>query len=482
MGGKLRTAAGLLLLGALAIVPRAAAAQDRAQVGEWGPVENWPVGPTHMSLLPDGNVMFFGEFEDGERHFIWYPGTGDFKELDYAGFNIFCAGHSFLADGRLLISGGHEDDHVGEARAVIFDPVTGAFDADVPEMNDRRWYPSSTTLPSGEILVVSGEVESSSDLNELPQVFNPETKTWRDLNTAMMKIPFYPRQFVAPDGRIFIATPRRMSYWLDPNGTGTITPYKNNNFEAPRSYGTGIMYAPGKVLIAGGGTPPTASAEVIDLNSPDPTWQNVAPMPQARRQTNALMLPDGKVLVIGGTSGAAFNDAKEAVFEPIVWDPGTNTWTEWAPQSTFRGYHSTAVLLPDGRILSGGGRHDSSAQIFHPPYLFRGERPEMGSAPSRILPGRNFFLRTADPEKVAQVTIIRNGSVTHAFDQNSRFASVPFERVEGGVLVSPLSNNNELPPGHYMVFLVDGDGVPSMGKILNIGRRDDGGDETAAVP
>lgn len=471
MGAKLRAAAALLITGATVTFPGGATAQDRAEVGEWGPVENWPVGPTHMHLLPNGDVMFFGEFEDGERHFIWDPETGGFAELPYAGFNIFCAGHAFLPDGRILISGGHEDDHVGFAKAVIFDPATGTWAGEVPDMNAGRWYPTSTTLPNGEVLVVSGETTSSSDLNPLPQVFEPDTGKWRDLETAELEIPYYPRQFVAPNGRVFITSPRRMSYWLDTNGTGSIAEFKNFNFGAPRSYGGAVMYEPGKILIMGGGTPPTDMAEVIDLNSPDPTWQVVAPMHAKRRQLNAVLLPDGKVMVIGGSSGAAFSDAAKAVFEPEVWDPATNTWTEWAPQATFRGYHSTAVLLPDGRILSGGGRHDSSAQIFSPPYLFRGERPDMGSAPAQILPGREFFIRTSNPGKVAKVTLIRNGSVTHAFDQNTRFASVPFKAVEGGVLIAPMTNNNELPPGPYMLFLVDGDGVPSMGKILFIGRQ-----------
>ena len=470
MGGNLRAAAALLVTGSTLLIPQAAAAQDRAQVGEWAPVQNWPVGPTHMHLLANGYVMFFGEFEDGERHFLWDPATAEFAELPYAGFNIFCAGHSFLPDGRLLISGGHVDDHVGDAQAIIFDPTTGTWEAGLPKMNAGRWYPTSTTLPSGEILVVSGEMDGSQDLNPLPQVFEPDTGKWRDLVDAQMELPYYPRQFVGPDGRVFIASPRRMSYWLDPSGTGSITKFKNSNYVAPRSYGGAVMYEPGKILIVGGGTPPTNSAEVIDLNTPDPTWQLVAPMKNKRRQVNAVVLPDGKVMVIGGSSGAAFSDASKAVFEPEVWDPKTNTWTEWAKQASFRGYHSTAVLLPDGRVLSGGGRHDSSGQVFSPPYLFRGERPDMGSAPVRILPGREFFIRTSKPQAVAQVTLVRNGSVTHAFDHNSRFASLPFRKVEGGVMIAPLSNNNELPPGHYMLFLVDGDGVPSTAKILNIGK------------
>lgn len=167
--GLVPGATGSLLLLAL---PALAIAQDPAEVGSWGPVQSVPVGPTHSIVLPTGKVLFFGEFEKGGRHFEWDPATGDLLELPYAGFNIFCAGHTHLEDGKIFITGGHIDEHVGEPQSVIYDPYTREW-LPVPLMNDGRWYPSATTLPNGEVLVVGGETHGAGLNNPFHQVYIP---------------------------------------------------------------------------------------------------------------------------------------------------------------------------------------------------------------------------------------------------------------------------------------------------------------------
>ncbi|PTL76930.1 galactose oxidase-like domain-containing protein [Vitiosangium sp. GDMCC 1.1324] len=461
--GKLLLAVGTLL----ALAPLAARAADPKLVGEWSPLTRFPVSMTHTHLLPTGKVMFFGEFDEGlEPPQLWEPSTGALQDLPKAGYNIFCAGHSFLADGRLLVTGGHEESHVGLPDASVFNPFTLTWSR-TQSMNDNRWYPTNTTLQNGEVLVLSGETHSAGSCNELPQVWQPTTGTFRNLTTAVRDLPYYPRMFLAPNGKMFLASPQRVSRWLDTEGTGTW-------YEGPRSayvgraYGAAVMYG-SKVLIIGGGSPPTTMVEELDLAAPSPTWKVRAPMAWPRRQLNATLMPDGKVLVTGGSSGSDFDDDNQPVKVPELYDPDTDTWTKLAPAADYRGYHSTALLLPDGRVLTGGGRNRHTAEIFTPPYLKQdGPRPTIQSAPAVIDPGTSFLVQTPNAAQVAKVTLISLGSVTHAFDQNQRFLKLPFTPASGGVTVTAPASNLAAPPGYYLLFLVDGRGVPSVGSIVKL--------------
>jgi hypothetical protein len=422
----------------------------------------------HAHLLPTGKVLFTSELQFGDAPRIWDPSTDQITSVPGVDYNPFCAGHAFLADGKLLVAGGHAASHVGLSYASTFDPATNAWSR-LPPMNGPRWYPTTVTLPSGEALVLAGETNGPGANNPLPQVWQPATQTWRDLVTAQASIPYYPRTIVGPDGRVFIAGPARLTKFLDTQGTGAWMSVGNMNFGPNRTYGAAVLYEEGKILIAGGGDPPTATAEVIDLKAPSPTWRTVAPMSVARRQLNATVLPDGKVLVTGGSSGSGFDNHATPVFQAELWDPATETWTTLASASVYRGYHSTALLLPDGRVLVAGGRNEVSQQIFSPPYLFRGARPAIASAPADVNPGQRFFVATPDASDVARVSLIRLGSVTHAFNQNQRFVRLAFAPATGGVNATAPANNALAPPGHYMLFLVNRNGIPSVARILHLG-------------
>jgi hypothetical protein len=199
----------------------------------------------------------------------------------------------------------------------------------------------------------------------------------------------------------------------------------------------------------------------------------VAPMSAPRRQNNATLLPDGRVLVTGGSSGEGNNNRDEPVFATEVWDPTTETWTQWAPLAAFRGYHSTALLLPDGRVMSAGGQGESTytMEVFSPPYLFRGARPSVTSAPTAIDLKQPFAVGTPEAASIAKVSLIRLGSVTHAFDQNQRFVPLAFTAGTDTLTVNAPENNALAPPGHYMLFLVDRAGVPSIARILQLSTR-----------
>jgi hypothetical protein len=244
------------------------------------------------------------------------------------------------------------------------------------------------------------------------------------------------------------------------------------------------MYAPGKVLYVVGGDPPTNSAEVIDLNQSSPSWRSVPGMAFARRQLNATILADGKVLVTHGTSGSGFNDVASAIRAAELWNPATETWSTMAGESRSRTYHSTALLLPDARVLSsgsgeGGGvlyeNSDFTSQVFTPPYLFNPDgtlaaRPSITSAPSRISYNQPFTVEIPAGGSVTRGSLVRLSSVTHAFNQSQLIYPLTFSVTAPTTLtaVGP-SSANLAPPGPYMLFLVNGGGVPSVARMVTVG-------------
>jgi Domain of unknown function (DUF1929)/F5/8 type C domain/Glyoxal oxidase N-terminus/Kelch motif len=464
----------------------AAFAQDPSVVGQWSAPATWPVVAIHNHLLPNGKVLAWqrSDITLTTDAYLWDPATGMFTQVSNPNTNMFCSGHSFLPDGRLLVSGGHHDvDGDGEPHANIFDPATNNWTR-MADMNAGRWYPTSTALPSGEVLSVSGlfwDGPVNSDgthdhqVNSIPQIWQTGGG-WRTLTNAQNVLQLYPWMLLAPDGRIFNSGPDQFTRFLNITGSGVWSLGPTSNFGL-RDQGSSVMYDSGKVMILGGGTP-TNTVEVIDLNVPRPSWRYVGSMAFLRRHVNATILPDGKVLATGGTSSPGFLDATGAVFAAEMWDPATETWSTMASMQVKRLYHSTALLLPDGRVLSAGGgmppdtahsdTDHSDAEIYSPPYLFKGARPAITSAPATINYGQNFVVQTPDAAGITKVTLIRLPSVTHSFNQNQRINKLSFSQVSGGLNVTAPANANLCPPGHYMLFILNGNGVPSVASIVNV--------------
>jgi len=341
-------------------------------------------------------------------------------------------------------------------------------------MNAGRWYPTVTTLANGDVLVVSGNIDNSVGENVLPEVFQTQSGTWRDLTNAQISLDLYPRMFLAPNGRVFYASPSTVTRYLDTSGTGAWTVVANRSVDVYRDYDSAVMYAAGKVLVVGGGDPPTSTAEVIDLNAASPAWRSVAPMAVARRHLNATLLPDGQILVTGGTSGPGFNNTDTPVFAAEMWDPATETWSTMASQQFPRLYHSGAVLLPDGRVLTTGGDATAGgidvpqAEVYEPPYLFTGVRPPINAAPTAVVYGQTFVVATPNAASITQVTWIRLSSVTHAFNMNQRINRLSFSQAAGGLNVVAPANTDLTPPGHYMLYILNSQGVPSVASIVHI--------------
>jgi PKD repeat protein len=302
------------------------------------------------------------------------------------------------------------------------------------------------------------------------------------LSNASLILPYYPRTFLAPNGKVFYAGELPTSRYLDPNGSGSWTTVATRLY-GMRDYGSAVMYDDGKILYAGGGRT-TNTAEVIDLNAAAPAWQWTGSMAFPRRHLNATVLPTGEVLVTGGTSGTGFNDVGLAVHAAELWNPNTGIWTTLASNSVNRTYHSTSILLPDGRVLhsgSGDGADapdERTAELFSPPYLFRGPQPTITDAPTQIGYGTSFTITTPQAADIAKVSLIRLGSTTHAFDMNQRFQWLSFTRGAETLTISAPTSRNRTPPGHYMLFILDGSDVPSVAKIVLVG----GGSEPPPPP
>ena len=463
----------LFCLGLSAIFPllwgNAAAQANPSVVGRWSPYPDLPFFPVHAHLLPTGKVAIWpGDITvggaSGNDMRWWDPANGTTVQASQPGYDLFCTGHVFLADGRLFVVGGHIQNGVGLPNASTYDAINNLWTT-VPPMSAGRWYPTATVLGNGDVLVVSGAIDTNLGENSLPSVYQVQSNSWRDLTSAQILLDLYPRMLLAPDGSVFNSAPNLVSRSLNTSGTGGWSVVANHVVDAYRDYGSSVIYGAGKILVAGGADPPTATAEVIDLNAPVPAWRQVSSMAFPRRQHNVAVLPDGKVLVTGGTSGPGFNNPDTPVFDAEMWDPGSETWTTMASAQIPRLYHSILVLLPDGRLLSTGGNGYTATEVYEPPYLFAGARPTIRATPGSVTPQQTFFVDTPDAADITQVSLVSLPSVTHAFDQNQRFNRLSFTRVAGGLnVVAPSANL--APPGPYMLFILNSSGVPSVASIV----------------
>jgi hypothetical protein len=192
------------------------------------------------------------------------------------------------------------------------------------------------------------------------------------------------------------------------------------------------------------------------------------------------------VLATGGnSSGAQFVDLGNGVYAAELWNPATGQWKTLAAQRVTRQYHSTALLLPDGRVLSAGGGVcgvcdragylAKNAEVFTPPYLYKqdgsGElapRPSITAAPATIDYGAGFEIGTADAQSIRKVALLRLGAVTHSVDMDQRYVPLAFSAGAGTLTATGPANANIAPPGPYMLVVVDAAGVPSVATMVTV--------------
>lgn len=464
-------------VGTIAVRPAGAGPE---LTGQWAAPINLGVKGIHSTVLPNGKVLLYSYPVSavGSDARLFDPATGGTTNVSInTQLDVFCAGHSLLPDGRLFNTGGHVYQAafgLGIRNNTIFDPATNTW-SNGPLLSEERWYPTNVTLGDGRVLVFSGDRDLN---NPAPTVdaYDPAANTITQLpSSATLYLGLYPRQHLMPDGRILTNLTTRQTQptkLFDPS-TNTWTNLASTLFGTRAEAGSSILL-PGlnKVLYFGGsrrnnGTA-TATAEIIDLSEPTPQWRYTNPMNAARMWANALVLPDGKVLVVGGGGRSLY---KNPVFSAELFDPVTETWTTMASQLRPRMYHSTAVLLPDGRVLSAGhdrGNAQFTGEIFSPPYLFNGPRPTITSAPADLGYGGQFQVSTPDAGSIARVALIRPASVTHSIDFDQRYVDLSFTAGSGVLDVTGPANGNIAPPGYYMLFILNSSGVPSVASWVHV--------------
>jgi len=455
--------------------------------GEFSGVINWPLVPVHIASLSNGRIAVWDGFDaaiNSER--VWDPNTGTFDPIPN-GRNLFCSAHVTLPDGRLFIAGGHLEANDGLKDTWLFTPSDRSWFRG-PDMANGRWYPTATTLPDGRVLVVSGDnitlnapgqtVPLTNASQTLPEIYDVDRNTWAPLTAAQRRMPLYPFMFVLPNGKVFDAGPDLVTRTLDVS-TGAWTTVGSSPIDGHSA----VMYRPGKILKSGTWGDPDfpnrvvdGRAAAIDMTAGTPAWREVAPMRHPRSFHTLTALLDGTVLASGGASASDGIDPSKAVFGTEIWDPVTETWTETASHQRPRLYHSSATLLSDGRVLLAGGgafgsaANEANAEIFSPPYLFKGIRPTITVAPTLLRHGQTFSVTTPEAANIQKVSFVRMGSVTHNFDMDQRFMNLTVRpgSTSGTLSVDAPPDANVAPPGWYFLSVLDDKGIPSKGWIVKL--------------
>lgn len=481
-----RCATAAIFIGLVFMGFRFAHGAPASQVGRWAEAQAWPVLAIHAIVLPTGEVLnysyhdFFQE-HPGSEGVVYKPDKGNFRLPFVFERDFFCSGHSILPDGRVFVTGGwiqgRECNIEGPDATYFYDPWKGEW-SEGPVMKRGRYYPTNVTLGDGRVLILAGE-DVVCERNSLVEVFDPTDDSLEVMKGARLAMNPYPRAHLLSDGRVAKVGPEDRTFVLDVEEREW-KPITRTKLRRPRFEGSSWL-VPGEVdvvMTCGGfmelDQNPTATCEQIDFKKKEPKWETKRPMAAARAHGNAVLLPDGTVLMVGGGHHYLYDDP---VFQPELYDPKTDTWKTVPRQRWSRMYHSTAVLLPDGRVLSGGQDEahvahvgsGSRGEFYEPPYLFRGRRPAIKKAPKTAAYGETIRIKAKQAKKIAQAVLMRPGAVTHSVDMEQRHVPIDFEwRGAKKMDLHMPENPNLAPTGYYMLFLVNERGAVSKASFLHL--------------
>ena len=458
-----------------------------------------PINPVHVALLANGQLLVIAGSgncspaqkgcptgppygpSNGSGALLMQPGTWQVTQQFSLGWDMFCNGMVLLQDGTALIAGGtiKYDPFWGSAQAAIFDPVADTFN-DIGNMAHGRWYPTLLTLSDGTVMTFSGLSETGGT-NPAVEFYSQSTG-WSQQYIAPWNPDTYPRLHLLPNGLVFYSSSQITSRLFNP-ATAAWTTLGYTNYGGIRTYGSSVLlaltpangYDP-KVMIMGGGTPSTNTTEIIDLGASTPAWQWGPNMSQPRTQMNAVILPDGTILAMGGSLNN--EDTTTASLNADLYNPTTNTFSSAGANAYPRLYHSVALLLPDATVwLAGGnpvrGTFQPQMEIYRPAYLFNPDgslatRPAITGAPTSISYGNTFTVTSPDAANISSVVLVRNGTVTHAFGMDQREVGMSFTAGNGQLTVTAPPNGDIAPPGYYMLFILNNSGVPSVATFVQV--------------
>lgn len=475
--------AGILLL---QCTPRAAA-QASVQ-GQWQTLPTlMPINPVHAALLYNGKVLIVSgsgnlPTNTNLQAAVFDPSTGTVSTQP-VNWDMFCNGMLVLPDGRAFVNGGtlQYDPFHGQLRSAVYDPSTGQF-TDVQNMAHGRWYPTVTSLSNGSVMTFSG-LDENGGTNSTVEIYTVGSG-WSTAYGSPFTPPLYPRMHLLPSGKVFYSGSTTSSRYFDPSAHTWSSVVATTQYSGTRTYGTSVLlpltpangYKP-VVMIMGGGNPATNTTELIDLSAASPQWTYGPPMSQSRIEMNATILPNGKVIALGGSLND--EDTTTASLNADLYDPASNTFTSAGQNAFARLYHSNSLLLPDATVLVIGGNpargtYENHMEIYSPAYLFNSNgtpasRPSITGVPSTgIGYGSAFQVQTPDAASISSVVLMRSGAPTHAFDMEQRLVALNFSAGSGVLNVTAPPNGNIAPQGFYMLFLLNSAGVPSVAQFVQL--------------
>jgi len=469
-------------------------------VGKWTTQSyTMPINPIHAALLHTGNILIVAGSGNCPPSQSGCPSGAPYGPSNKSGalllnptngaitqftlsWDMFCNGMVVLPDGRAFINSGtiQYDPFYGQLTSAIFDPSSNTF-TNAQNMAHGRWYPTLVTLGDGRIMTFSGFTETGAT-NSTVEIYTVGTG-WSQPYSSPWTPDLYPRLHLLPNGTVFYSGSETVSNIFNPATTTWTQNVATTNYGGTRTYGTSVLlpltpannYDP-EIIIMGGGSPATATTEVIDMGASNPKWTSGPSMSEARTEMNAVILPNGKVLAVGGSVND--EDTSTASLNADLYDPGTNKITSAGANAFARLYHSVALLLPDATVWFAGGNpargtYQSSVEIYQPAYLFNSNgnaatRPTLSGAPPSITYGAPFSVQTDSSSTISSAVLVRNGTVTHAFGMDQRLVGLSLTQSGTTITLTGPPNGNIAPPGYYMLFLLNSSGVPSIASMVQV--------------
>lgn len=574
-----------------------------ASIGRWS-ILNVPaesrVNAIHAALLPTGKVLIIAGSGNSSMNFaagsfktlLWDPKTDQFKLIPTPD-DLFCAGHTFLPDGKLLVAGGTQRYEVSKdditraagpmtvrndsagggsvtlakgsrfvsptgiafistedaavahrssvdiwveaveqgSRSVMskstqyridgassniygaadkltldrqlahgapysyeFDPQTERYQR-VGDMEHARWYPTLVGLPDGNALAVSGLDGFGRPVDGHNELYRRDTKQWTELPSLTRYFPTYPALFLMADGRLFYSgstagyggsegAGRLPGIWgLTDNSFSPVDGLRDPNLTETSA---SVLLPPAqdqRIMVLGGGgiddsVQSTARTDIVDLRSAHPHFRPGADLALPTRYLSVVILPDDTVLTTGGSRDyRGRGDSNNHLAR--IYDPVTNTFRMAAAPQVGRTYHSEALLLPDGRVITLGsertggddstpGAFEQRIEVYSPHYLYRGIRPALTDGPTVLQRGGTATFSTLDPASLATAKLMRPSVVTHATDIQQRSVALTITRRNRAISLRVPADNGLVPPGWYMLFVTDRAGTPSVARWVQV--------------
>jgi plastocyanin len=455
--------------------------------GRWEELPGLPqITFMHAVLLANSNrILFWGYGQRADQSRIWDQATGLYTQPANQPIaiapdeNLWSGAHAHLNDaqGTVLVHSGFMTgagiSADTERRAFLFDPATSTF-SHASELHTGRFYPSTITLADGTAITLFGEdhAHAAGTGVQSLEVFTPGgAGAWSAPKAVPFNYFYYPWTFLLPGGDLFIAGPQKPARRFSPAASPIVDdPSRQyNQISSQRGVnmdGTALLlplkppqYEQRVMILGGSAADAQQTAEWIDLSVANTVWQALPNLNVPRDKVNSVLLPDGRVLIVGGIETLPDGGPAE-IFDPE--DP-TSGFQLGPNMKRVRGYHSAALLLPDGSVVMGGDPNGGSTrnERYVPPYFFK-PRPTIGASPATIAYGVGFAVQAPLPAAIAEIVLMRPGAVTHGFNQNQRYVGCAISgRTATEVQATAPPDGTIAPPGWYLLFLVDSDRIPS---------------------